>query len=204
MTHKTAVSTYRAKTSWTLIGTYPSCTLKPRSVKVRLLPCHSQGNCWGLAALLRHQDYPVKKDVTGSCPYFSLLDTSPQRRVKGCISQLWYHSRELYFSMTHYKTSPMTSELWNIADFKCWKFPCRNNCFLAIGIWRTNPLKGWHKSCPGNAAPGSTAQEMLCGEAEVWSPTMGFSHRGNETSTGGACQVMIFTPSRLGNPCRLH
>lgn len=184
MTHKPVISTYRAKTSWPSVGTYPSCTLQPRSVDVCLLSCHAQGSCRGLAALLLSEDYPVKKDVTGSCPYFSILDTSPQRRVKGCISQLWYHSHELYFSMSHYKTSPMTSELWNIADFKRRKFPHKNNCFLAVGIWRTDPLKGWRKSCLGSAAPGSTAQETLRAGAEVWSPTVGFGHRGNETSAG--------------------
>lgn len=204
MTPKTVVGTYRAKTPWTSFGTYPNCLLKPRFVKVFLLSCHSQGRCRGLAALLLHEDYPVKKDTEGSCPYFSVLDTSLQRRVKGCISQLWYHSCELYFSMNHYKTSPMTSELWNIADFKCRNFPHRNNCFLAIGIWRTDPLKGWHKSCPGNAALGSTAQETLHAGAEIWSPTVGFGHRGNEMSARGACQVMIFTLSCLSNPCRLH
>lgn len=150
--------------------------LKPRSVKVCLLSCHSPGSCWGLAVLLLLEDYPVKKNITESCPYFSILDTSLQRRVKGCISQLWYHCCELYFSMSHYKTSPMTSGLWNRADFKCRKFPHRNNCFLAIGIWRTDPLKDWHKSCLSNAAPGSAAQEMVHAGAEVWSPAVGFGH----------------------------
>lgn len=202
MTRKTLISTYRAKTPWTSVGTYPNCALKLRSVKVVLLSCHSRGSCWGLGALLLREDFPVKKDFTGSCPYFSILDTSLQR--KGCISQLWYHSRELYFSVSHYKTSPMTSELWNIADFKCRKFPCRSNCFPAIGIWRTDPLKGWRESCPGNAAPGSAAQETLRAGAEVWSPAVGFGHRGKEPRAGGACWVMLFTPSRLSNPCRLH
>lgn len=147
MTHNTVTSTYRAKIPWASVCTCLDCTLKPRSVKTCLLSCNAHRICWGLAAQLLHGNHPVKRDIMGSCPYFSFLDTSLQRRIKDYISQLWDHSRELYFSMSHYKTSPMTSELWNIADFKCRKFPCRNNCFLAIGIWRTDPLRGWHKSC---------------------------------------------------------
>lgn len=211
MTRKIVISTYRAKTPWTSVSTHPNCTVStytnytPQlSVKVCLLSYHSQGGCRGLAALLLHEDCPVKKDITGSCHYLNILDTSLQRRAKACISQLWYHSCEIYFSMSHYKTSPMTSELWNIADFKCRKFSRRNNCFLAIGISRTDPLKGWHKSCPGNAAPGSTTQETLRSGTEVWGPAVGFGCKDNETSTGGACQVIIFTPSHLSNPCRLH
>lgn len=167
MTHKIVISTYRAKTPWTSVGAYPDCIFKPRSVKVSLLSCHSHRGCQGLAAQPLCKDHLVKRNIMGSCPYFSFLDTFLQRRIKDCVWQLWYHFRELYFSMSLYKTSPMTSELWNIADFKCRKFLHRNNCFLAIGIWRTDPWKGWHKSYAGDSALGNAAQKTSHTGAEA-------------------------------------